>query len=174
MKFNNSLFNRICLLAIIVILLIGAMSCSSSKNISTTNRQVDNTVINEKDSIIQLQITEIERLTAEIRELQYAGVTFDNDSGQHPVILIEKGIDCNVDSIMAIMDIYKNKVKISADGTIQAEGKLKSAYYSRDKLSRFIVELQHRYDSLSEVKQKEVLNALDNGERWVLLRAGLF
>lgn len=133
-------------------LMILAASCSTNKQVTSSSKTVDSTVLNEKDSMIRVLEQENQRLTSEIHELQYAGVTFDSSLCPPSVINVPE--DCNVDSILALLSYEKNRVKIYADGTIEAEGKLRSAYYSKDKLSRFIVELQRINDSLRQVKQK--------------------
>lgn len=138
--------------AMFLILMILIFSCTSTKNVATKHETIDSTAFNEKsDSIRNLRI-ENQRLTQEIHELQYAGVVFDSSRCPPSIINVPK--DCNVDSILALLDMFKNKVKIYADGTIEAEGKLKSAYYSKDKLTKVIVELQRVNDSLRLVKAK--------------------
>jgi hypothetical protein len=142
---------------IIYILLFGLtmlllFSCTSTKNVATKHETIDSTALNEKSDSIRVLLSEVYRLTQEIHELQYAGVVFDSSRCPPSIINVPK--DCNVDSIMALLDLYKNKVTIYADGKIEAEGKLKSAYYTKDKLSKMIAELQHINDSLRLVKAK--------------------
>lgn len=158
---KNSLAGCLILVIIIMVLLLLATACSTQKHIVSTKATVDSTAINEKDSIIRVLTQDNQRLTSEIHELQYAGVTFDT-SGQHPVYIIEGEAACNVDSILALLHDANNKVKIYADGTIEANGRLKSAYYSKDKANRFIIELQRINDSLRAVKQKEEIRYITN------------
>ena len=159
MKFNNNLFNWICLITLFIILLFAAFGCTTQKHITTETKTVDSSRIKEQEDLIRALTIENVRLTAEIHELQYAGVVFDTDTTtQHPIYIMEEGKD--LDSLIELLNNYKNKVKIYADGTIEAEGKLKSAYYSKDKQSRFITELQRINDSLKVVKQKEVVRVV--------------
>lgn len=131
----------------LLILLIG---CSTTKDISKSE-QTTNQLQEKIDSIHYLN-SELATLTSTIIELQYAGVTFD--SSRCPPSIINVPQNCNVDSILALLSVEKNKVKIYANGTIEAEGKLKSAYYSKDKLTQFIQSLQKQVDSLRLVKDK--------------------
>ena len=157
---ENEGFAGCLFLIVIILILLLATACTTQKHIVSTKATVDSTAINEKDSIIRVLVQDNQRLTSEIHELQYAGVTFDT-SGQHPMYIIE-GEECNADSILALLHNANNKVKIYADGTIEAQGKLKSAFYSRDKLNRFILELQRINDSLRAVKQKEEVRYITN------------
>jgi len=150
-----------CALKIIAIVLVSALilsflSCKTSKHITTSVATVDSSVLKEKIDSLHLLITELYRLQSEIKELQYAGVVFDSSQCPPTQFVIDK--NCNVDSIMRILDSYRNRVKILADGTIEAEGKLKSAFYTKDKLTRTIAELQRTIDSLHNVKQAEKID----------------
>lgn len=152
MKKPITTLDKILLSIIYATALILAFSCTTTKHIATNRTTIDSTVLNEKsDSIRNLQI-ENQRLSQEIHELQYAGVVFD--SARCPPSVINVPEDCNVDSLLMLLSIYQNKVKILADGTIEAQGKIKSAYYTKDKLSKVIAELQRVNDSLKVVKAK--------------------
>lgn len=130
-----------------------AVSCRSTKDTHKNIETVDITKVRDLIDSFELYKSEYLKLSAEIRELQYSGVVFDSSRCPPPVINVPK--DCNVDSILQLLSMLRDKVKIFSDGTIEAEGKLKSAYYSKDKLNRVITELQRINDSLRVVKQKE-------------------
>jgi hypothetical protein len=148
------------LIAVLIAAIIFALSlgCATNKHIISTTNNKDSSAIIEKMDSIRVLKQENERLTSEIHELQYAGVVFDSSRCPPSIITIDK--NCNVDSILAILDEYKNKVKVYADGTIEAQGRLKSAYYSKDKLTTFIIELQRINDSLKLAKQKEIVKVI--------------
>ena len=146
-----------CILILLILALLTA-SCTVKKSLTKSKILTDSTALHEKiDSIRLLKIVN-EKLTAEIHEMQFAGVIFD--SSRCPPAVINIPANCNADSVMKILESYKDKVKIYADGTIEAQGKLKSAYYSKDKLSQVISELKKENDSLALVKQKELVKVV--------------
>jgi len=145
-----------CALKIIAIVLVSALilsflSCKTSKHITTSVVTVDSSYLKEKIDSVHVLLEEKSRLESTIKELQYAGVVFDSSKCPPSQFVIDK--NCNVDSILRILDEYKNTVKIYADGTIEAQGKLKSAYYTKNKLTQTISELTNTIDSLRKMKQ---------------------
>lgn len=136
-------------------------SCVSTKDVAKSTEQIMSERIVELTDSSRVLQSEISRLTSEIRELQYSGVVFD--VSRCPQIHFPEGIALmNKDSIQRLINDLNNaisqqtnRVSILADGTIQAEGKLKSASVTKDKLIKTVQELQHTIEALRLVKQKE-------------------
>lgn len=116
-----------------------ASGCKTTKHISSSIVNKDSLVIKEKADSIRLLSNEINRLSAEIRELQYSGVRFDT-------VMIPG------DTVRVI-----NTVTITKEGDITATGKILAAYVSKDKLTKIVNEKQKIIDSLSLLKQKEIV-----------------
>jgi hypothetical protein len=132
-------------LALIIALLILAvflwmlMGCNSQKHITRTSVTVDSTAIREKMDSIRMLTREVGRLEADIRELQYAGVVFIRDT-------------------ISRVDTVTNTVTITKDGSIEAKGRIASAFVSKETMARITYQLQREKDSLATALQKEKQN----------------
>lgn len=152
------------LIAILVllglVLLMVLYGCNSNRHINKTTDTTLSEILKEKEDSIRLLINETNSLQAFIHELVFGGVVFDS-SGCPPATVVVPP-NCKLDSILSVLDLYKDKVKIYADGTIEAEGKLKSAYYTKNLLSKTIEQQKKTIDSLVQVKQKELVSEITN------------
>lgn len=146
---------------IIAIVVIGAAvmiaaalnGCTSSKNVSKEKTAVDSSYIQELESNIRVLQSENDHLQKTIHEMEYAGVVFDNDCDSVlKAALLKAG--CNVDSINAVLSLYKSKVTSYANGMLEVEGRLKSFNRTRTKDQELIHDLQKSNDSLAAVKNK--------------------
>jgi hypothetical protein len=146
-------------LAGIIILIFSASACTSTKDIAKNKTVVDSTVIKDLQDSVRVLKTENAHLSTEIRELQYSGVSFQDrcDTAALRRILTSGLVDKSViEEYLHQMAECSDQVKIASDGTIEAKGKLKSAYYSSDKLTRMVYDLKRENDSLRSVKQKTI------------------
>jgi flagellar biosynthesis chaperone FliJ len=116
----------------ICMMIVGFFSCTSSKSVQKTTTKTDSTSITVLRDSLRVLTSEKRRLEEEIRELNYSGVLFDT---------------------ITVRDTI-NQVIIKSDGTIEAKGKIKSASFTSDKLTKRISELQREIDSLRLVKNK--------------------
>lgn len=139
----------------IVILLLA--SCRTSKNIQTRTDNLDSLSVLIKDSMTRVLEEQSEAYNRHIEELIKSGVTFE---------------DCppcmNRDSILNLLDSagrtrfrvieqqerireLQNKVRINADGSIEAEGRIKSAMLAKSRTDDELRTMERRYDSLQRV-----------------------
>ena len=114
----------------IIMMAVGMCSCSTQKDVKKTFVQTDSLTVKRLEDSIRLLTLENEKLTEEVRELNYSGVVFDT---------------------VTVNDTIRTVV-IRPDGTIEAKGNIKSASFSSDKLTKRIKELQRMVDSLRLVK----------------------
>jgi hypothetical protein len=142
-----------CLLLAILLITWPLNGCSVHKDISKGKTSVDSSYIYELEQNTRLLQLEVDRLNTKISTMEYTGVVFDNDCDSIlKAALLKAG--CNVDSINAVLAFYKSKVKYYADGTIEAEGNLKSLTHTKSKLEEIIKENRRTIDSLAAVKSK--------------------
>jgi cell division protein FtsL len=150
---------RICFaFAAAVALFLAFSSCTSStKHFNKSKTFVDSSYIHELESRLRSLSIENEHLQKTINELQYSSVVFETDTSCNEELraaLIKAGI--NADSLIGTMNSLKNKVKFYADGSFEAEGKLKNATFQKNKVQELNYQLKKENDSLSEVKQKVI------------------
>lgn len=127
--------------------------CTSQKNVSKGKESIDSTYIMQLQQQIHTLTLENEHLQHTINEMEYTDVVFDNDCDS--VLrnaLLKAG--CNVDSINAVLALYKSKIKVYADGAVEYDGAIKSFSRTKSKLEETIKTLQRVNDSLVTVKQK--------------------
>ena len=133
-------------------LLAMTSGCRVHKDVSTGKTSFDSSYIKQLEQDVRVLTVENEHLTSKISELEYTGVVFDNDCDSIlKAALLKAG--CNVDSINAVLALYKSKVKYYADGTIEAEGNIKSLTRSKSKLEETVKNLMRVNDSLSHVSE---------------------
>jgi hypothetical protein len=88
--------------------------------------------------------------------MEYKGVVFETDTSCNEELraaLIMAGV--NADSLIGTMNSLKNRVKFFADGSFEAEGRLKNVTWLKTKLEESNRELRRSVDSLAKVKEKE-------------------
>lgn len=130
---SNWIFGFIPTLGIIM----GFIGCLSSCNVDKNVQKVvvDSTALKIKEDSIHFLKKIVDKLEAEIREMEYSEIIFD--------------------TVYVLGDTVVNTVIVREDGTIEATGKIKSLTITKDKLTRIINEKNLIIDSLSKVKQKE-------------------
>jgi regulator of replication initiation timing len=114
-------------------MLLGWCSCTTTKNVVKEKIIIDSLRVENLVDSVKVLTLENEKLQSEIRELVYSGVVFDTTR---------------------ITDTVTNTVIIRPDGSIEATGRIKSAYSTIDKLTKTIKELYRINDSLRLVKQQ--------------------
>jgi len=126
--------------------------CSVHKDISTGETKFDSSYIQQLQQQIHTLTLENEHLQHTINEMEYTDVVFDNDCDSIlRNALLKAG--CNVDSINAVLALYKSKIKVYADGAVEYDGAIKSFNRAKSKWEEKIQILQRLNDSLAIVKQ---------------------
>jgi outer membrane murein-binding lipoprotein Lpp len=150
--------------ALIVILTIIMLSgCGTEKKLLRQKVKQDSSTITELQQEVRLSKQENSRLESELKQAQYAGVIFDSTPCPpvNPIINVDSR--CNVDSVRNALQAYygslwQNKVKVLSDGTIEAQGRLKSATYTLLTQQRLIAAQKNTIDSFSTALAKEKKN----------------
>ena len=149
------------LAAIMLLLLLSG--CGTEKKLLRQKVKADSTVIRNLQTDVRLSREEVVRLESELKQAQYSGVIFDSTPCPpvNPIINVDDR--CNVDSVRNALQAYyaglwQNKVKVLSDGTIEAQGRLKSATYTNTLLQKVISERDSRIDSFATVLAKEKKN----------------
>lgn len=127
--------------------------CTSQKNVNKGKEAIDSSYIMQLQQQIHTLTLENEHLQHTINEMEYTDVVFDNNCDSIlRNALLKAG--CNVDSINAVLALYKSKIKVYADGAVEYDGAIKSFSRTKSKLEETIKTLQRVNDSLVTVKQK--------------------
>jgi len=146
------------------------ISCKTSRNIQSTVTTTDSTRTHLVDSFTRVLADETARHQQEIHEITSSGVTFDNtpcpDLDSLKILLDSAGV-ANMELWEKDQQIasLKNQVKINRDGSIEASGKIKSAFLTADRMAneanywhRSSDSLKAANDSLNEqLSKKEVV-----------------
>lgn len=142
--------------ALVIIVIIVCSSCSSLKKTQGYTKDVyDSLYVAELEDKVKVLEIENGELTSRVNELEFLGVTFDNNCDSILKFALLKA-GCNTDSINAILSQYKSRIKTFADGSVEAEGFIKSLRRSKERNEEVISKYQHEIDSLKEAKQREV------------------
>lgn len=138
------------------ILAIVLFSCNPFKKFQGYTKDVyDSLYVVELEEKVKVLEIENGELTSRVNELEFLGVTFDNNCDSVlKTALLKAG--CNTDSINAILNMYRSRIKTFADGTVEAEGFIKSLRRSKERNEETIAKYQREIDSLKEVKQKQI------------------
>lgn len=149
------------LAAIMLLLLLSG--CGTEKKLLRQKVKADSTVIRNLQTDVRLSREEVVRLESELKQAQYSGVVFDSTPCPpvNPIINVDSR--CNVDSVRNALQAYygslwQNKVKVLSDGTIEAQGRLKSATYTLLTQQRLIAAQKNTIDSFSTALAKENKN----------------
>lgn len=149
------------LAAIMLLLLLSG--CGTEKKLLRQKVKADSTVIRNLQTDVKLSREEVVRLESELRQAQYSGVIFDSTPCPpvNPIINVDSR--CNVDSVRNALQAYyaglwQNKVKVLSDGTIEAQGRLRSATYTNTLLHKVISERDNRIDSFATALSEEKKN----------------
>ena len=153
------------IITVAIILIVAVLSsCKTSRQFSSVTNNSDSLEIAIKSDSIRFLTLELFKVTEKIKELESTGVTFDpTKCPDIPEIPIP--VNCDADSLKAALtkansliaklNAYNqnlsNKVKIYADGTIEYEGKISAANYTKSKQQEYITEQRREIDSLKKV-----------------------
>jgi len=116
----------------LIMMAVGMCSCNTTKDVQKSYIEKDSLTVKSLQDSVRMLTLENNKLTEEIRELNYSGVIFDT---------------------VAVNDTIRTVV-IRPDGTIEAKGNIKSASFSSEKLTTRIREMQKLIDSLRLVKEQ--------------------
>ena len=149
---------------IVILSIIMLSGCGTEKKLLRQKVKADSTVIRNLQTDVRLSREEVVRLESELRQAQYSGVTFDSTPCppvNPPAIYVDSR--CNVDSVRNALQAYyaglwQNRVKVLSDGTIEAQGRLKSATYTNTLLHKVISERDSCIDSFATVLSEEKKN----------------
>jgi len=130
----------ILLMALIFIL----PGCSSSKDVHKTQTSTDSSYTKELEEQNKVLSMENERLSAEVRELQFAEVKFD--------------------TIYRAGDTVVNTIVITKEGEVKAAGNIVSATVSKNVFTKIVKEKERIIDSLKQVKGKETVKYITKTE----------
>lgn len=144
----------------IAILLSG---CGTEKKLLRQRVKQDSSTITELQTEVKLTKQENSRLESELKQAQYASVIFDSTPCPpvNPIINVDSR--CNVDSVRNALQAYygslwQNRVKVLSDGSIEAQGRLRSATYTNTLLHKVISERDSRIDSFATALSEEKKN----------------
>lgn len=148
---------------IVILSIIMLSGCGTEKKLLRQKVKQDSSTITELQQEVRLSKQENSRLESELKQAQYAGVIFDSTPCPpvNPIINVDDR--CNVDSVRNALQAYygslwQNKVKVLSDGTIEAQGRLKSATYTLLTQQRLIAAQKNTIDSFSTALAKEKKN----------------
>ncbi len=68
---------KIAILALLLALVVAALSCTTTKHIVSQKATIDSTAVIEKSDSIRMLLMENETLTKQVEEMQYGVVRFD-------------------------------------------------------------------------------------------------
>ena len=129
--------NQIDIIIIIALVFTVSFLVSCKPAGITTKETFDSTYLK------QLQVREAENnliighLESLIREMDQAGITFDNSDCDTTIVnqVMRKGYDsAQVKKLFDVLAERKNKIELLADGTLRAEGKIKSFTKLKERL----------------------------------------
>lgn len=147
----------------LLILFILATSCHTSRSISTDHSTVDSVSKSKYDSLNRVH----EKTVAEFQSFKHDSTTtdviFDNDPCPNLDslrLILDSAGKANLDKFISSTEeqirVLKNKLKVNADGSFEAEGRIKSYRTTNEKINQENVRLSHERDSLNRlVKEKE-------------------
>jgi hypothetical protein len=148
----------------VLLLIILLSGCTTEKKLLRQRFKQDSSTITELQQQVKLTKQENTRLESELRQAQYSGVTFDSTPCppvNPPAIHVDSS--CNVDSVRNALQAYygslwQNRVKVLSDGSIEAQGRLRSATYTNTLLHKVISERDIRIDSFATALSEEKKN----------------
>lgn len=145
-------------------------SCHVTRQATTTHINTDSIVIHVRDSSAEVLRETSESFNEIIKQLTQSGVTFDNNCPDLDAIRASLDSIGKVNFDLAVtkdsvIHALNNKVHILADGSIEASGRVKAAFFSNSKLSEQLRLTELKNDSLwraidtykAELSKKEVL-----------------
>ena len=140
MKIIRSYIYLLIALTLAVLAMLAVSGCNSQKHI--TEKRFDSTWTKNVQDSNRLLRQEVEKLTGDIQQLIYAGVYFDT--------VWLKGD--------TVRDTITNTVVIKTDGSIEAKGRISSAYVSKNTMMKLVAEKQATIDSFALALKNEKMN----------------
>jgi hypothetical protein len=140
MKIIRSYIYLLIAITLAVLAMLAVSGCNSQKHIIES--RFDSTWTKNVQDSNKLLRHEVEKLTEDIQQLIYAGVYFDT--------VWLKGD--------TVRDTITNTVVIKSDGSIEAKGRISSAYVSKNTMLKLVAEKQKTIDSLSVALSDEKMN----------------
>jgi len=140
MKIIRSYIYLLIAITLAVLAMLAVSGCNSQKHIIES--RFDSTWTKNVQDSNKLLRHEVEKLTEDIQQLIYAGVYFDT--------VYLKGD--------TVRDTITNTVVIKTDGSIEAKGRISSAYVSKNTMLKLVAEKQKTIDSLSVALSDEKMN----------------
>ena len=140
MKIIRSYIYLLIAITLAVLAMLAVSGCNSQKHI--TENRFDSTWTKNVQDSNRLLRQEVEKLTGDIQQLIYAGVYFDT--------VYLKGD--------TVRDTITNTVVIKTDGSIEAKGRISSAYVSKNTMLKLVAEKQKTIDSFSLALSNEKMN----------------
>lgn len=122
-------------------------SCTTTKEVvkTVTNTVTDSTAVHQRDSLHKVVTSERLKHEEEIKTIKSTGIVFSDCD----TVIIDSS--CNVDSIMTVLRAIRNKVRILSDGSIEAEGRIRSAYSNSESLRQYNFDLEKKVEDLTLV-----------------------
>ena len=140
MKIIRSYIYLLIALTLAVLAMLAVSGCNSQKHI--IENRFDSTWTKNVQDSNRLLRQEVEKLTGDIQQLIYAGVYFDT--------VYLKGD--------TVRDTITNTVVIKTDGSIEAKGRISSAYVSKNTMMKLVAEKQATIDSFALALKNEKMN----------------
>lgn len=160
------LFNWLCLIIIIAILLMAA-SCTTSKQSQSHTVTYDSTYAQSLLDSNRLLKIDNERLSQELRESQSATAEFDS-TGCPTIFLPDCPGMMNEDSVRRLVNDLNNalsgannKVKRFADGSVELQGRIRSVSYAAEKTSKLVIDKNRVIDSLTKKLAEKTVTVTD-------------
>lgn len=137
----------------LIIALLWLASCTTTKEVEKTITvdRTDSTAVHQRDSL-RLEITK-QRIKYEdqIRTIKNTGVVFSDCD----TIIIDSS--CNIDSAIRVIKLLQKRVRILADGSIEAEGNIKAAYSNSENLRQYNYELEQHNMELTHLNDSLII-----------------
>jgi hypothetical protein len=185
------LFSAIILTAVVSCMIIGCLcSCTSTKEVNKTVETVDSSYIKNLERKIAEQEITISNYEQQVKENQLNSVDFNMGCDTVFNTIVEEIINSGcpkerVDSFLTAIKRLQNKVKILADGSIEAEGNIDKATSSKERFEKtlatvikeknlLITELEQVKAELIKTKEaKEKSSKKKFLNQWWLFPAGI-
>lgn len=143
----------ILVLGLAVMIAVALSGCKTTKDLNKTTVITDSSRIQELEEESRMYQNEINELQRRINEMEYTGVVFDNDCDSIiKAALVKSG--CNVDSINAILNVFRARIKVYADGSAEYEGMIRSYTKQKSRYEELLSRNERTIDSLKSIKEK--------------------
>ena len=157
-KIIGGTITSLVILALLFNLVFAFGGCRTSKEVTTTETETRSRDEIERDSLFNVILEMQASKEYEKRVQEYGGITFGDAGISHPIYIYADSTPFYIDSTYGFKPIPcpQNLLEIKPDGTINAKGNIKGYQFSKDLHEKQIETLKTKYDSLLQVKSKEV------------------